>query len=43
MTLAGQVGQERREPDGVVVFDPSAFPKRCAGRFDGITRGPDAL
>jgi SRSO17 transposase len=28
MTLAGQVGQELREPDGVIVFDPSAFPKK---------------
>ena len=28
MTLAGQVGQELGEPDGVVVFDPSGFPKK---------------
>src|SRR5262245_22489182 len=26
--LARQVGQELGEPDGVLVFDPSAFPKR---------------
>jgi SRSO17 transposase len=27
-TLAGQVGQELGEPDGVIVFDPSGFPKK---------------
>ncbi|MBV8487225.1 MAG: IS701 family transposase, partial [Planctomycetaceae bacterium] len=27
-TLAAQVGQELGEPDGVIVFDPSAFPKK---------------
>ena len=27
-TLAGQVGQELGEPDGVIVFDPSSFPKK---------------
>jgi SRSO17 transposase len=27
-TLAGQVGQDLGEPDGVVVFDPSAFAKK---------------
>ena len=27
-TLASQVGQELGEPDGVIVFDPSAFPKK---------------
>jgi SRSO17 transposase len=27
-TLAIQVGQELGEPDGVIVFDPSAFPKK---------------
>ena len=27
-TLAGQVGQERGDPDGVIVFDPSGFPKQ---------------
>src|SRR5207248_4605458 len=26
--LARQVGAERGEPDGVLVFDPSAFPKK---------------
>ena len=26
--LAGQVGQELGEPDGVIVFDPSGFPKK---------------
>jgi SRSO17 transposase len=28
MTLAGQVGSELGEPDGVIVFDPSGFPKK---------------
>ena len=28
MTLATQVGQELGEPDGVIVFDPSGFPKK---------------
>ena len=28
MELAQQVGQEVGEPDGVIVFDPSAFPKK---------------
>ena len=28
MTLAGQVGHELGEPDGVLVFDPSSFPKK---------------
>jgi SRSO17 transposase len=28
LTLAGQVGQELGEPDGVIVFDPSSFPKK---------------
>jgi SRSO17 transposase len=27
-TLAVQVGAELGEPDGVLVFDPSAFPKK---------------
>jgi SRSO17 transposase len=27
-TLASQVGQELGEPDGVIVFDPSGFPKK---------------
>ena len=27
-TLAVQVGQELGEPDGVIVFDPSGFPKK---------------
>jgi SRSO17 transposase len=27
-TLARQVGQELGEPDGVIVFDPSGFPKK---------------
>jgi SRSO17 transposase len=27
-TLAKQVGEELGEPDGVIVFDPSAFPKK---------------
>jgi SRSO17 transposase len=27
-TLAGQVGRELGEADGVIVFDPSAFPKK---------------
>ena len=27
-TLASQVGQELGEPDGVIVFDPSVFPKK---------------
>ena len=27
-TLAAQVGQELGEPDGVIVFDPSGFPKK---------------
>ena len=27
-TLAHQVGQDLGEPDGVIVFDPSAFPKK---------------
>ena len=27
-TLAAEVGTELREPDGVIVFDPSAFPKK---------------
>ena len=27
-TLARQVGQELGEVDGVIVFDPSAFPKK---------------
>jgi SRSO17 transposase len=27
-TLAGQVGQDLGEPDGVIVFDPSAFAKK---------------
>ena len=27
-TLAGQVGEELGEPDAVLVFDPSAFPKK---------------
>jgi SRSO17 transposase len=27
-TLATEVGQELGEPDGIIVFDPSAFPKR---------------
>ena len=27
-TLAAQVGQELGEADGVIVFDPSAFPKK---------------
>jgi len=27
-TLAAQVGTELGEPDGVIVFDPSAFPKK---------------
>ena len=26
--LAGQVGQDLGEPDGVIVFDPSAFAKK---------------
>jgi len=26
--LASQVGQELGEPDGVIVFDPSGFPKK---------------
>lgn len=28
ITLAGQVGAELGEPDGVLVFDPSGFPKK---------------
>jgi SRSO17 transposase len=28
MTLARQVGHELGEPDGVIVFDPSGFPKK---------------
>jgi SRSO17 transposase len=28
MTLASQVGHELGEPDGVIVFDPSSFPKK---------------
>ncbi len=28
LTLATQVGQELGEPDGVIVFDPSGFPKK---------------
>lgn len=28
LTLASQVGHELGEPDGVVVFDPSGFPKK---------------
>lgn len=28
MELARQVGEELGEPDGVIVFDPSAFPKQ---------------
>ena len=28
MTLATRVGQELGEPDGVIVFDPSGFPKK---------------
>ena len=27
-TLAGQVGEDLGESDGVIVFDPSAFPKK---------------
>jgi SRSO17 transposase len=27
-TLASQVGEELGEPDGVIVFDPSGFPKK---------------
>jgi SRSO17 transposase len=27
-TLAAQVGEDLGEPDGVIVFDPSAFPKK---------------
>ena len=27
-TLAAQVGQSLGEADGVIVFDPSAFPER---------------
>ena len=27
-TLAAQVGRELGEPDGVIVFDPSGFPKK---------------
>src|SRR5262249_20733131 len=28
MTLADQVSHELGEPDGVIVFDPSSFPKK---------------
>jgi SRSO17 transposase len=28
MTLASQVGHELGEPDGILVFDPSSFPKK---------------
>src|SRR5262245_47027669 len=28
MTLAQQVGRDLGEPDGIIVFDPSSFPKK---------------
>ena len=40
-TLAGQVGQELGEADGVIVFDPSAFPKKgtqIGGRRQAVVR-----
>ena len=33
-TLAHQVGEDLGEPDGVIVFDPSAFLKNCTFRED---------
>ena len=36
-TLAAQVGQRLGEPDGVIVFDPSAFPKKGT-KSVGVTR-----
>ena len=36
-TLARQVGEELGEPDGVIVFDPSAFPKKGA-KSVGVAR-----
>ena len=35
--LARQVGAELGEPDGVLVFDPSAFPKKGTGSV-GVAR-----
>ncbi len=49
--LAGQVGQELGEPDGVIVFDPSGFPKKgtksvgvatCGAGCREIALGSDA-
>ena len=40
-TLASQVGQELGEADGVIVFDPSAFPKKrdqVGGRRQAVVR-----
>jgi SRSO17 transposase len=36
-TLARQVGEDLGEPDGVIVFDPSAFPKKGA-KSVGVAR-----
>jgi SRSO17 transposase len=37
MTLAQQVGMDLGEPDGVIVFDPSSFPKKGA-KSVGVAR-----
>jgi SRSO17 transposase len=37
MTLAQQVGTDLGEPDGVIVFDPSSFPKKGA-KSVGVAR-----
>ena len=38
-TLAGEVGAELGEPDGVIVFDPSGFPKNGAKSVGVAGRG----
>jgi SRSO17 transposase len=37
MMLAQQVGRDLREPDGVIVFDPSCFPKK-GNKSAGVAR-----
>jgi SRSO17 transposase len=36
-TVAGQVGEDLGSPDAVIVFDPSAFPKKGA-KWVGVAR-----